>query len=144
MRDKTDINKEYYSRLYRTRHPWLFRLRGRISFDQQSKTRLNRLAVVPLIEQGVARGNRMRVLDFGCGWGTFLLSLPRKGIETYGFDIAEESMAALEEVMRSRRRGFHRARWDSEGGLTPREFDLVVCSHVLEHVESDETLLKEF
>lgn len=146
MPDKGEINRQYYGRLYRTRHPLVFRLRGIVSFDQQSKSRLNRRAVGHLLPPGsFGRGHTpFRVLDYGCGWGTFLLGLPQEGVKAYGFDIAEEALDALEEIGRRTGRRIGRARWDEERGLTPAGFDLVVCSHVLEHVDSDERLLSEF
>lgn len=144
MKDKTQLNKEYYSRIYSNRNPLIFLLRGRISFDQQSKTRLNLRILSPIIKQLIEGQQSVRVLDYGCGWGTFLLGLPRSKIDPHCFDIAENVMRILEKAMFICGRKLHRVKLNGQQQISPDGFNVILCSHVIEHVDSDQTLLEAF
>lgn len=140
----TQANLDYYNNLYSHRKPLLHWFHGRISFDQQSKTKLNRMLLMPVIKKLIKNQDKVRVLDYGCGWGTFLLSLPRKNIQAYGFDIVENTIKTLEKTMRLRGRKLHRIELNEDNEISPQGFDVISCSHVLEHVESDLALLQSF
>jgi 2-polyprenyl-3-methyl-5-hydroxy-6-metoxy-1,4-benzoquinol methylase len=140
-RDATRTNREFYDRLYAVRHPALFWLRGRVSFDQQSKTRPNLRLLRPWLRRLRAERGPLDLLDYGCGWGTFLCALPRRDVRGFGFDLSPHALRNLEHVARWRRRRLHRAQVDSQGRPAPDRFDVILCSHVLEHVPSDRVLL---
>ncbi|WP_069473716.1 class I SAM-dependent methyltransferase [Candidatus Marithrix sp. Canyon 246] len=144
MNTPTQANLDYYNNLYGHRNPLLHWFHGRISFDQQSKTKLNRMLLIPIIKKLIKNQDSVRVLDYGCGWGTFLLSLPRKNIQAYGFDIVENTIKTLEKTMRMRGRKLHRIELNKGNEINPQGFDVILCSHVLEHVESDLALLQSF
>jgi 2-polyprenyl-3-methyl-5-hydroxy-6-metoxy-1,4-benzoquinol methylase len=141
MNGKRRINQEYNDCLYQPCNTFLRWLHGRVSFDQQSKLRPNRAALAPIFKEIAKAGGRARVLDYGCGWGIFLLSLPRRQVEAYYYDISEPAMSGLAQVMRMLGRQVNRVAVAADGEITPGNFDLIVCSHVLEHVEDDRALI---
>jgi len=141
MSDSLKVNRLFYDRLYGYRHEFLFLAHGRISFDQQAKSRLNYRILGPLIRRLVREHRRIRILDYGCGWGTFLLSLPRKRVEAYGYDISEQALRNLKRAMRLRGRRLETVVIDDQGTIQPNGFDIILCSHVLEHVSSDTQLI---
>jgi len=87
-----------------------------------------------LLERAAPGGGAIRVLDVGCADGRLLSwyreAIPARTIETYGIDISE---AAVEQA----RRNGHTAvagRFETDTELPDGTFDLIVASHVIEHV----------
>ena len=80
-----------------------------------------------------------RVLDLGCGDGSFIAECSRqlKG-EFEGSDISE---AAL-EIARKNVPGIRFFQLDLMAGVPDRKYDAIVLSEVLEHIEDDEFVLK--
>ena len=140
-----DENRAFYEPHYATRHPALFLLRGKLSFDQQAKTRRNLALLLPALRELRARDpdRTLRVLDYGSGFGSLLLGLPR-GLELYAYDLSEHALAALTRAGALVGRTIRALRIDREGQWREREFDVITCSHVLEHVPSDDALLARF
>lgn len=139
----TIINKEYYNQLYHPCNTFLRWLHGRLSFDQQSKLSPNLSVAKPILKGIVEEQGEAKVLDYGCGWGVFLLSLPRRQVEAYCYDISEPAMSGLEAVMRMLRRKVSRIDFGEDGRIIPEDFDVIICSHVLEHVDDDRRLLTD-
>lgn len=95
-------------------------------------------SILDLVEPG------MRVLDAGCGEGSLSLLMAQKGATVVGCDISEPNIEASK-------------RYAAEAGLTieflvadlerlpfpAASFDLVVSSHVLEHLPDFDAGLKE-
>jgi SAM-dependent methyltransferase len=80
-----------------------------------------------------------QVLDFGCndGWVSRRVKQFKPGCDVWGADINPEALA------RARRRKGGVEYFDSENGdLDGRTFDVVILSHVLEHVHAREELLE--
>lgn len=73
-----------------------------------------------------------RLLDLGCGLGTFLDWAKAKGIETYGTEIIPEL------VERGRARGHHMI--DPGAPDMGGKFDAITAVDVLEHLRPDQTL----
>lgn len=71
------------------------------------------------------------VLDAGCAMGFLVEALRDRGVEAFGFDI---SPYAIERVRADVRQNC----WvGSVGEALPRDYDLIVCIEVLEHVETE-------
>jgi 2-polyprenyl-3-methyl-5-hydroxy-6-metoxy-1,4-benzoquinol methylase len=87
-----------------------------------------------LLERAAPGDGPIRVLDVGCADGRLLTwyreAIPARTIETYGIDISE---AAVEQA----RRNGHTAvagRFETDSELPDGTFDLILASHVIEHV----------
>jgi 2-polyprenyl-3-methyl-5-hydroxy-6-metoxy-1,4-benzoquinol methylase len=141
MSETLRINQQYYDQLYRQGNTFLRLLHSRVSFDQQAKLRPNRAALHPIFSGIASAKGRARVLDYGCGWGIFLSGLPKAQSEAYCYDIAEVAMTGLEDLMRMLGRRVNRISFGDDGRIIPCDFDIIICSHVLEHVDDDRSLL---
>ncbi len=77
-----------------------------------------------------AGGSGLRLLDIGCGSGTFLAMAGRRGFQPCGMDVSERAVAAARRQygLDVRHGGIGSALWE------PASFDLVTMFHVLEHV----------
>ena len=136
LSDVGAVNREFYDSLYRIGPAWLSAVRALTSFDQQSKAKPNYIAATELVAGKSAAAGKLRILDFGAGWGTFLLKWPGETAACWCYDISSESVKQCLSVGRLLRREI--AEWSGFGG----QFDLVCCSHVLEHVRDDIALLR--
>lgn len=72
----------------------------------------------------------IKILDFGCGRGELLSELQKHGYQTYGFDI-DTMCVELSSQYGTVRQGKVE---DLTKLYEPRCFDLVIASHVLEHI----------
>ncbi|MDD2710581.1 MAG: class I SAM-dependent methyltransferase [Verrucomicrobiae bacterium] len=79
-----------------------------------------------------------RVLEQGCGTGSFLQKLIRLGMDAYGIEPSKDWSLAVPADVATR----VRANLDEQGGFDDGFFDMVCLWQVLEHVESPGTLLK--
>lgn len=86
----------------------------------------------------LGRAERGRVLDVGCGDGSMLVELARRGWEVRGLDFDAEAVAV------ARGRGL---RVDLGGlraqGYPAESFEVVTMSHSLEHVPEPQAVLEE-
>ena len=142
IRNTELVNQEYYQQLYHYNHPIFHLVHAAVSFDQKSKSRANH-AMSAAVIQAVTQTQKIKVLDYGCGWGVFLLNMPSARSELYCFDISSNVVRSLQAVMAFIGRSVKVVESHNQK-LSPNDFDLIVCSHVLEHVESDEFLLQQF
>jgi SAM-dependent methyltransferase len=99
------------------RHPWWW------ARSELTLALLERLAVKP----------PARVLDVGCGWGTMLESLERRGYQTAGVDISRRTLEKLDRPERL----LYTA--DLSRDLPPEAsgFDAVLALDVIEHIDDD-------
>ena len=86
-----------------------------------------------------------RVLDLGCNDGTLSLYMARRGCTVLGIDLAENAVAtARAGALAHGVAGAAFQRIDFVRDWTEAEaFDLVVCSHVIEHVPDDGAFLRQ-
>ena len=95
-----------------------------------------------------ARRDRLRILDYGFGHGNALFSFgPRH--ELHGVDLSPQAVQLAEE--KARRLGYRRFCFkvppaDDSLALDYADdfFDVIICSHTIEHVHDDLRLLREF
>jgi 2-polyprenyl-3-methyl-5-hydroxy-6-metoxy-1,4-benzoquinol methylase len=132
----TLLNQEYFDSLYRSTPSWLSAIRALTSFDQQTKAKPNYRIAKRLVASKDAGVSKLRILDYGAGWGTFLLKWPKRLASCWCYDISTESVRQC--LSAGRRFGREIASWTGIG----EQFDLVCCSHVLEHVPDDAALLR--
>ena len=93
----------------------------------------------PLGVNGKASCNKPRVLDIGCATGSLLERLKGRGWETTGIEIS----AAQAEYGRQKR-GLDVRDLPLEENLFPAEsFDVVLASHLIEHVNDPAALVHE-
>ncbi len=102
-------------------------------FGKGQKRRLN------LVEKEVDLQGK-KVLDVGCGTGSYGLGFVKKGAEYFGIDIDEEKIKEAKENINS---GIFKVS-SSENIPFPDEFfDVVFLNEVLEHVKDDEETVVE-
>lgn len=84
--------------------------------------------------RGLARG---RVLDVGCGDGTFLAAMRRRGWDCWGVEVSREGAARA-----AAREGLRIVSGPLEGAQLPEgSFDLVTLWHSVEHVADPAALI---
>jgi ubiquinone/menaquinone biosynthesis C-methylase UbiE len=101
-----------------------------------------------LIQEFVGDVKDKEILDLGCGNGSISLLLWYLGARTHSVDITKQSLNATRNL---RRLSEHTARFDTRlcmGDATklpfrPEMFDVVFCIETLEHIQDDESAIKE-
>jgi len=82
----------------------------------------------------------LRLLDVACGQGRLILYGPFPGAELHGMDVSRSSLCE------ARQRGYTGAVEGNVAGGLPfpdESFDVVVCSHILEHLRQPQGLVSE-
>lgn len=131
LRENFELYDGYYRKPW-----WWFRLR----YDTQVK----RKTVLHLYRQTGKPVKHLRILEIGFGSGEVLFSFPND-CELYGVEISPSAI----EVARQRAKQKNYARYEfslsetEELAFEEGSFDLVVASHVIEHVPDDAKFLKE-
>lgn len=135
-------NFEFYGRLYAQKPPLLRLLHAALSFDQQSKSKRVLRLLKPRLDAVRREGRRPSVLDYGFGHGAVLLGLPR-ACDAYGCELTWEAVRGLQGVcnLLGRPMGLY-VRDGFESAVEGMLFDGITCSHVLEHVRDDVSLLR--
>lgn len=138
-------NKRFYDEQYQNKNLFLVFLHTLISFDQQSKARINARVLLPVVNQQLSGRHlkSVRLLDFGCGWGSLLLKMPRK-VQLYCYDLSTQAMINVCKILSWSGRSIQPAQIEGSSIQEPAKLDFITCSHVLEHVADDIGLLRTF
>lgn len=94
------------------------------------------LGILSLVNQAQPGKMDLKLMDYGCGWGTLLLTARGPGVQVVGFDVT----------------GF-KVNWARSQGITMctsvqdlmtyAPFDVVISTSVLEHLRSPREVMKE-
>jgi 2-polyprenyl-3-methyl-5-hydroxy-6-metoxy-1,4-benzoquinol methylase len=142
MEDITQINKKHYNNTYRKRFFLVELIYPFISFDQQSKSKRNYRLIKDRLERNCRTGGK--ILDYGFGHGSLLLKFSPKH-QLFGCDISEVAVAKFPDIAKFYNLSvFTFLPKEMEKVIGKGKFDLIVCSHVLEHLENDLELLMTF
>ncbi len=92
-----------------------------------------------LLDQILKKINKreMKILDFGCSSGINMNILGKYG-NVFGIDKDKEAIKI------AKMRGFNVLRGDIKTKFKDKTFDLITCLDVIEHIDKDRDLLKEF
>ncbi|MGZ5053599.1 MAG: methyltransferase domain-containing protein [Methylobacter sp.] len=133
-------NVSFYENAYSGKFFLKTLLKQLLSYDQLSKTFRN----LRLMRKVEGYSNKLSVLDYGFGHGTLLLRLPRRH-QIFGCELSQEAISNVNALC---------SLWLRKVSLfSPEElvarsstlsFDLVCCSHVIEHVDDERELLSLF
>ena len=107
------------------RHPW-WNARARLTLDL-------------LAQQGVHPPGR--IIDVGCGWGTTLVALERRGYEATGADISRRTLDLLDHADRSLVELDLTAPLHLPADFPP--FDAALALDVIEHIDDDRAALTQ-
>jgi len=136
QQDAVRTNKEFYANYWT--HPWKYRL----MYDTQIKKKLFLFAV----RRAGIHQDRKKVLDIGFGSGDILFTF-HPSCELYGVDFSPNAVETARRY--ARKKGYRNAVFtqvDLDTEVLPAadaSFDIVICSHVLEHLLDDHRMLFE-
>lgn len=136
MAEKTvEVNKAFYE------SHWARRWKARFMYDPVSKRNIAR----DCLRRAGEWPEGKRVLDIGFGFGLILFALDRSN-HISGVELAATAVEQAKKI--AERKGYASSTFVLYGGEGPLpleagSFDLILCSHVLEHVPDDRFLLRE-
>ena len=137
---KLDINKDFYNDLYKKRNPIISLLYSKISFDQQSKSKVNINVIKNQI--GTAFNGPLTVLDYGFGHGSLLLKY-KNNHQIYGCDISEEAVINFPAVANvTGKKVLTGTVEEFLSKYRDEKFDVITLSHIIEHVDDDVALVE--
>lgn len=131
MKDLKDFYTNYDDRIYEKRFNSPYKVRRYAHLQQYQ-------SVLKQVSPG------MRVLDAGCGDGVLSLMLAKKGVVVIGTDISEPNIEAARKFAVEEDINVDFRVADIENlPFDDNEFDMVVSSHVLEHIPNFDKGLNE-
>lgn len=138
-----EINRDYFDAAYCRRSRLAEFGRIRLSFDQQYKLKVNWHVLGNPRYLASGRAIR-RVLEVGFGFGLMLQKF-RSDVSLCGTEISEHAVSRLSALFAREGRSASLCVNDSCSAFPFHgPFDVIVCSHVLEHVGDDTALLETF
>lgn len=140
MSEIENINRSFYNKLYKRRHRLLQLIYPYVSYDQQCKSKHN----IKFIKTEILRNqhDNFSFLDYGFGHGSLILKVPLKN-NLFGCDISLEAVTNFPRVARLVGKNVVTfVPEDIDIRLKDTKLDMICLSHVIEHVDSDDGLLK--
>jgi len=135
-------NSEFFNRAYKKKNLITLLLHPVISFNQQCKAKpIYKHAKVLL--KNINSNNEISVLDYGFGLGSFLLKL-NKRIIAYGVELSEEAMKNIARISGILGKNIRTLDFDKFPVIVKGKIDILVSSHVLEHVDDEGAILESF
>jgi len=134
-------NRRYYEPAYNLRRGVFTAIRRRLSLDQHYKSSIN----WNLLRWWLTEGHTVQsVFEVGLGLGLTLSKFP-KSVRLAGTDISPNAIRLFHATCLAQQRHVAFCVNDSVGSLPfAAQFDMIICSHVLEHVPDDVAVLHEF
>lgn len=104
------------------------------------------LLALELLQSEAIDLNAKQIFDYGFGAGTFFRFCPRDA-HLFGVEMDPENVAEVAAMLRGR--GYHHvdlqaidiSTWEAHP-LLARQYDVIQCSHVLEHMENPVSLVR--
>lgn len=133
-------NEAFYNKAYGSKLIFKAVAKVLVSYDQLSKSRRNHA----MLSKCVIFEERINILDYGFGNGTFLLRLPRKH-QLHGCELSSEAIRNMYKICHYLHRDIqlYTPEQLSNSGVDVK-MDLICCSHVIEHVDDQRLLMKLF
>jgi ubiquinone/menaquinone biosynthesis C-methylase UbiE len=85
--------------------------------------------------------SKNNVLEIGCGKGTFLLELAKRGISCEGIDFSKDAFQSAKERCSGQPITLHYG--DFTTYTFHKKYDCIILSAILEHIEDDKAFLKK-
>ncbi len=139
-----EINVLHYNAGYKSPNWVSLILHPIFSYDQQSKAKRNFREIKKHIALQNKKMTNIQFLDYGYGLGSLLLKMRKskilEGIEIS--DVAQNNLKSICSILNIRMSLFNYL----EGVSSPTavNYDVISCSHVLEHLEEEVELLEVF
>jgi SAM-dependent methyltransferase len=135
-----DINRAYYDGLYRKRNLLAQLIYPFISYDQQCKSKYNIRLIKKVIRE--TKKENFHFMDYGFGHGSLILKMPQKE-HLYGCDISDQAVTNFPRVARIVGKNVVTFLPDQlDERLRNVKLDMISLSHVIEHVDDDQGLLR--
>lgn len=140
MKSALKINLDHYENRYSSTNRFITYLRRTLSFDQRYKCKFNWY----LLNRWLRNRHIDQVLEIGFGYGLNLMKFSTT-VRLVGTDISYSATKSLYKICAKRKQKALLCVNDSIGALPfNTQFDVIICSHVLEHIVDDANILQEF
>ena len=137
-------NKQFYNRSYFSFGIMHSLVAAYSSYDQQSKAKRNWKILKSYLFKKTCFPNPLYILDYGFGRGSFLIKVP-KTWQVYGCELSERAIKNLRKTFKFLKKNVHLFCPDEmKDELKDIKFDIISCSHVLEHLDDDTAMIQRF